>query len=314
MTAKSETRFKFFVYTTIVLTYLVILAGAVVRTTQSGMGCPDWPKCFGQWIPPTDVSELPANYQEIYAHRGYADTAFNAYHTWVEYVNRLFGVLLGISVFISLVLSFRYLKSRALVFWLTLSSFILIGFQGWLGSLVVSSNLAPTKITVHMLVALIILAVLIYLYHLISKNSERIKVSSQLQNWFYVALLFTALQVMLGTQVRQEVDEIAKQFNFANRNEWVYQLSALFKFHRSFSILLLLLNAYLIKELLKAVNSESTNRELVYLTAGTIALEILAGVLLSYFSFPAAVQPLHLLLASLLFGWQLRLALLLQKQ
>lgn len=314
MTAKSETRFKFFVYTTIVLTYLVILAGAVVRTTQSGMGCPDWPKCFGQWIPPIDVRELPANYQEIYAHRGYADTAFNAYHTWVEYVNRLFGVLLGISVFISLVLSFRYLKSRALVFWLTLSSFILIGFQGWLGSLVVSSNLAPTKITVHMLVALLILAVLIYLYHLISKNDERIKVSSQLQNWFYVALLFTALQVMLGTQVRQEVDEIAKQFNFANRNEWVNQLSVLFKFHRSFSILLLLLNAYLIKELLKAVNSESTNRELVYLTAGTIALEILAGVLLSYFSFPAAVQPLHLLLASLLFGWQLRLALLLQKQ
>ncbi len=314
MTAKAETRFKFFVYTTIVLTYLVILAGAVVRTTQSGMGCPDWPKCFGQWIPPTDVSELPANYQEIYAHRGYADTAFNAYHTWVEYVNRLFGVLLGISVFISLVLSFRYLKSRAMVFWLTLSSFILIGFQGWLGSLVVSSNLAPTKITVHMLVALIILAVLIYLYHLISKNTERIKVNSKLQNWFYVALLFTALQVMLGTQVRQEVDEIAKQFNFANRNEWVNQLSALFKFHRSFSIMLLLLNAYLIKELLKAISKQGENRELIYLTAGTIALEILAGILLSYFSFPAAVQPLHLLLASLLFGWQLRLALLLQKK
>ena len=201
-----------------------------------------------------------------------------------------------------------------MVFWLTLSSFILIGFQGWLGSLVVSSNLAPTKITVHMLVALIILAELIYLYHLISKNTERIKVNSKLQNWFYVALLFTALQVMLGTQVRQEVDEIAKQFNFANRNEWVNQLSALFKFHRSFSIMLLLLNAYLIKELLKAISKQGENRELIYLTAGTIALEILAGILLSYFSFPAAVQPLHLLLASLLFGWQLRLALLLQKK
>lgn len=78
--------------------------------------------------------------------------------------------------------------------------------------------------------------------------------------------------------------------------------------------MLLLLNAYLIKELLKAISKQGENRELIYLTAGTIALEILAGILLSYFSFPAAVQPLHLLLASLLFGWQLRLALLLQKK
>jgi len=72
----------------------VIIAGGVVRTTQSGMGCPDWPKCFGRWIPPTNASELPPDFEK-YLRKQDIDHTFNVYHTWIEYFNRLLGALLG---------------------------------------------------------------------------------------------------------------------------------------------------------------------------------------------------------------------------
>ncbi len=313
MLKKHERRLTTLVFITLVLTYLVILAGAVVRTTQSGMGCPDWPKCFGKWIPPTDVSQLPPNYQEIYAHRGYADTTFDAYHTWVEYVNRLLGALLGLVIFATLIYSFIHKKINPKVFWLLLLSFLLIGFQGWLGSLVVASNLAPAKITVHMITALILLALLVYIFHLLQNNTDVPSTKANWKHYMYLALAFTLLQILLGTQVRQEVDTIAKSLHYLNRETWIDKLSALFKFHRSFSILIVIFNSWILKKAWTQFRGNSNMIQLVYMQIVLLCAEVFIGMTLNYFDFPAAMQPAHLLVASLLFGVQVRFLLLLKK-
>ena len=129
--------FRKSVIVSLILVYLVIAAGSVVRMTGSGMGCPDWPKCFGYWIPPTERDQLDwkanhpyeegqviildeelrvaknnflstgafnANNWDYYTKHNYA--IFNAYHTWIEYINRLLGVLAGLAVLVMTVLSF----------------------------------------------------------------------------------------------------------------------------------------------------------------------------------------------------------------
>ena len=128
---------------TIGAVYFVILVGGIVRASGAGMGCPDWPTCFGQWIPPTEITQLPDNYQEIYANQGYSDTQFNPIKTWIEYINRLVGVTIGICILLTAWSARIYLTTDKSVFYIALGTLFLVGFQGWLGSVVVASNLQP---------------------------------------------------------------------------------------------------------------------------------------------------------------------------
>jgi cytochrome c oxidase assembly protein subunit 15 len=327
-------RFRFIGILTVVAIYVLILVGGIVRSTGSGMGCPDWPKCFGTWIPPTDISQLPANYKEIYTaqrveknkklatkleHMGfrqvagdifahptqYIETDFNPIKTWIEYVNRLVGVLIGLFVVLTVVFAVPYWKRDRPVFWLAFASFLLTLVQGWLGSLVVSTNLLPIMVTIHMGLALLIVALLIYAVDRSQRTQtvfQSVRGIPGLTAWLWVAILLTFGQIVLGTQVREQIDMVAFSNNYLNRAEWVSQLGGSFRFHRTFSALLLLVNVYLAYRLYQLPSRRLSTMATMILVC--IGLEILAGIALAYFSFPAVVQPVHLTIATVLFGAQ----------
>ncbi len=305
---QAANRFRRLGTLTIFAVYFVILVGGIVRASGAGMGCPDWPTCFGQWVPPTDESQLPVNYHEVYAARGYENTAFNPVKTWTEYTNRLVGVTIGFLIFLTAWSSRIYLKTDKTTFYLALSAFFLVGFQGWLGSAVVASNLKPLMITLHMLLALFIVALLIYA---ISRSQKPLlsQINTDWLNPRYVLILkiamaMTLLQVAMGTQVREAVDFIAHEHGYIEREYWRDSFPIIFYIHRSFSSLILFTNLWLAWKIYQQADADGLLRKIAYSLIGLIVTAILAGVSLDRLGFPALAQPVHLLMANLIFGAQ----------
>lgn len=314
----------------LVLIYLVIIAGSVVRMTGSGMGCPDWPKCFGYLIPPTERSQLEwkanaefekgqiiivdeslkvasqdfstsdsylASNWQTYTKHDYA--IFNPFHTWTEYINRLFGALSGIPMFLLFVLSIFHLKKDWKLFILSFVGLFMLGFEAWLGKLVVDGNLVPGSITIHMMGALLIVAILCLI--LIRSNPTVISKKTSLISfkWLLALSLFlTLFQIVIGTQIREQVDGFNHD-GFA-RTEWIAGLDWKFYFHRSFSIAIVLLNVWLWNFNRKNGLGFKFFNAIVVI----IGLEIILGIILSYFNMPKFAQPSHLLLGTFLFGLQ----------
>jgi len=291
---------------TIFAVYCVILMGGIVRASGAGMGCPDWPTCFGQWIPPTEESQLPANYHEIYAERGYENTQFNPVKTWTEYTNRLVGVTIGFLIFLTAWSSRIYIKTDKTIFYLSVGSFFLVGFQGWLGSSVVASNLKPVMITLHMLLALVIVALLIYTIarsqkEFLSQIDTRL-LPDKFKTVLIAAMIMTLLQVAMGTQVREAVDFIAREH--IDRQYWRDDFPIIFYIHRSFSSIILFTNLWLVWKLYQSVDKQSLLFRTGLALAALVIIAILAGISLDRLGVPAIVQPIHLLMANLIFGAQ----------
>ena len=326
-----KNRFRFWVGLSLVLVYGVIAAGAIVRMTGSGMGCPDWPKCFGYLIPPTERSQLDwkpqhdyqageviiveealqvakenfrskdefnASNWEDYTKHDYA--LFNPLHTWIEFLNRLLGALGGLATLIVGLLSFWHWKENKLIPLLSWVIILGMGFQAWLGKTVVDSNLLPFKITVHMVMALVIVALLLYLYFISKPLATLPKLNSRIKQMAVFALVLTLVQIAMGTQVRQFIDEQIDRLGESAGSLWLDPAPLLFYVHRSFSLLVTALNVILYLSLKKWGYPLQSMQYVL----GLIGLEILTGIAMYYFDFPFSSQPLHLLFASLLFGAQ----------
>jgi cytochrome c oxidase assembly protein subunit 15 len=285
-------------------TYLVILAGAVVRGTGSGLGCPDWPRCFGQWVPPTDISQLPANYKEVYKIAGKTIADFEPIKTWTEYINRLLGVVLGFLIVLLFAFSFKMKRYERNLPWYTGGLLVLILIQGGIGALVVSTHLKPYIITIHMFLAIVLLFGLLYL----KKYCDDLEavavfppVDRRAVSLSKILVAATFVQVLMGTQVRQQVDHFMRDTLMATKFTIIDHLGAIFYVHRSFSILIVAGFVYLLIHL----NRSRFHRKAFFLGLAALTFvfgNIVTGIALNYFDFPANAQPLHLFFGVLSLG------------
>lgn len=129
-------RYRKLAWVSVGATLSVITWGALVRATNSGLACPDWPTCFGQWVPPLRAQTL------------------------IEYIHRLLGSLLGVLVLGVAIFAWLKHRSNRAVFWPALLALAATGVQGWIGREVVLGDLPRNIVALHLFNALMILGLL----------------------------------------------------------------------------------------------------------------------------------------------------------
>ncbi len=334
---KKLRRFRRWGIVTTVATIFLIWVGGWVRSTGSGMGCPDWPKCFDLWIPPTTEAQLPSNYLEHFVEgrkkknervanvlnsMGMAELAekikndpsvfehepFNVYKTWTEYINRVIGVLVGFFIFLTLAFSYPLRKMDKRLFWLSLAGFVGVAFEGWLGSLVVSTNLMPSFITVHMVIAILILvaliAAVIIAYTRDGYMSDLLTIKPMSRVWLGLGVSFIIfIQIILGTQVREAVDVISKTLGETQRSIWVDNLPTVYTVHRFFYYVVAAVIMYWVWLIRRYdIYQVKAVRYFCFSILALLIAEIGLGIGMARLGIPPAFQSWHLLIGVLLFA------------
>lgn len=307
-------------YIAFTLVFLVVLAGSVVRMTGSGMGCPDWPKCFGLLIPPTSEDQITwqqgAEYAEgqmviandtlwqsttdhiaegpdlkscdcweKYEKHNYAH--FNAKHTWTEYINRLLGALSGIPII--LLFSMTLMENKKKGIFISSGAVLFVLIAAWLGKVVVDENLEAIMISIHVVVAILVLALLVGMMQYVSR--KKYKVPSRTRTLILVSLILSFAQLVLGTQVREQVDGLLE--HGTDRLDIISELPSWWKIHRTAVWPLTALHLMWAFPLLKI-------KELRAYAGGVMAIICtlaITGIVFVKLGMPAVIQPVHILLA-----------------
>ena len=281
-----------------IATYILIFIGGLVRVSGAGLGCPDWPKCFGGWIPPTSVDQLPPDIDP---------NLFNFTLAWIEYVNRLVGVTIGILILATAILAIKYFRHDKRILYSSLAAALFVAFQGWQGSRVVASGLKAHIVSLHMALAFIIISLLVYAAYRAYRLEKQELVLMSNGDEFTVPLISLWIvaisQIVLGTEVRGEIEMLRDQFptlsdfTILDKTGWIPY------FH---SVLGLALGGgtwYVCSQVLRQIASSNRFlKNICWSLIGLVSVEMMIGMALFIFGIPALAQIIHLWIASLYIG------------
>ena len=270
-----------------ILSYLLIFVGGLVRVSGSGLGCPDWPKCFGRWIPPTSIEQIPLHIDS---------TAFNIVLAWIEYGNRMLGVIVGIAIVLMTIIAIIHFRKNSKIFYSSILSLFLVGANGGLGAIVVSSILNPFIVSIHMILALFLVSVLSYAtiesYKLINSNQfTSIYLSSNVSISLIALWILIVIEILLGTGIRTNIELIAIDNPLLSKGELLGALDSYKYLHSVLGFSLLFLSVYIVY--LFKDDFFGLSKQLVYFIFGMILFQIFLGELMIFFELPQLTRLFH---------------------
>ncbi|PKK83129.1 MAG: hypothetical protein CVT49_09985 [candidate division Zixibacteria bacterium HGW-Zixibacteria-1] len=291
--------FKKFAIIATVATYFLIFVGGLVRVSGAGLGCPDWPKCFGRWVPPTSAAQLPPDMDPA---------MFNFTLAWIEYINRLVGVTIGFLIVIVAFLAIRNFRNRPKIIVPSILAALLVAFQGWQGSRVVASELEPIIVTAHMVIAFIIVSLLLYVSlqarHLAKPDAEKdARYPAGMKLWIGLLWIVVIIQVIMGTQVRSAIEINARQFPELPASAWLDKVGIISHVHTILGTIVTFLAFFAVFRLLAGGSRPSTLvKQSSFGIIILVCLQLLLGITLYIGAIPPVMQVLHLWTASLIIG------------
>lgn len=313
------TRFQKLASAALVSVLILIFVGAIVRVTGAGLGCPDWPKCWGCIIPPWKVEQVDLSRIDFEKFQRKAERLgrdpetvtpehilenFNPRHVWTEFVNRLFALPVALFSLGTMVAAFGQPRRRRIVWWTSFGSLILVGVNAVLGAMVVYSGLRPGVLTLHMALAMLLIGMLAYTAWRGTDRPWSLPIKSSSIPWVRGSVLILlgliVVEGIMGTQIREMTDELAKAHDGEPRQAWIGELeeTGVYLIHRSFSWAIVAVSLLAWWRTGRATGGVVGKPAKVVL--GLVVVQMVLGLIMAQIQVFAVVQVLHVGLAGIM--------------
>ena len=290
---------------TVIILYILVLVGGFVRVTESGDDCPDWPKCYGSWIPPFSIEDIPDEFNP---------SQDKVYGSWIEYFNRLVGVVLGISMLFTFYKSIYVFKIDKIIFYGSLSSLLLVIVAGWFGGQIAQNIdginiMHQHSVSIHLYIAILTIISIVYTTNrafllLYPDCEKRTNYSDESVYIFFAILVLILLLVFSGSFIRTFIDDdLIKELPYFLRMEhYIYKTGFIKFIHPILGFSMLSLLGVLWNHIMNLSDSSNILKMLVRVLLILIGLQVVIGEGLRFNFIHESFRLYHLWLSTVILG------------
>ncbi len=290
--------FRLLAVAALVAVFILIFLGGLVRVSGAGLGCPDWPKCFGSWVPPVSIDQLP---------REFDPSTFNFTLAWIEYFNRLFGMATGLLIAVVAVLaivSYRQIKGILIP---SVLAALLVAYQGWQGGQVVMRELEPVLVSTHFVLALIIAALLVLVvqrsYYEDHPEERSTRFPILTRGLVVFVGILTVGQIVLGTHVRAQIEDTQAANPLVFGSDLLAYLEGMFNLHMTLGIIAVAAVWFVSFKIVGGSKDvPPLLNQVVWALIGMSFVQILVGLGMYILDLPPVMKVLHLWTAAVIFA------------